>query len=63
MYGGGDVDAVRALLAEDVVWHVPGKSAIAGEHRGREAVVRYFLRRRAIAGGAIAIIQRADDAR
>ena len=33
------------MLAEDVVWHAPGRSAIAGDHRGREDVVRYLARR------------------
>ena len=49
MYAGGDVEAVAELLADDVVWHVPGSSPIAGDHRGREAVVAYFERRRALA--------------
>jgi RNA 2',3'-cyclic 3'-phosphodiesterase len=47
MYGGGELDAVRSLLSDDVVWHVPGRSAIAGDHVGIEAVLAYFdLRRR-----------------
>jgi thioesterase superfamily protein len=29
MYAGGDLAAVEELLAEDVVWHVPGMSPIA----------------------------------
>jgi acyl-CoA thioesterase FadM/ketosteroid isomerase-like protein len=57
MYAGGDVEQVRELLAEDIVWHVPGTSPIAGDYRGRDAVIGYFLRRRALAGGAIAITQ------
>ena len=56
MYRGGDPDAVRERLAPDVVWHVPGESAIAGDHRGRDAVMDYFERRRAMAGGAMAIV-------
>lgn len=44
--GSGGVDGVRALLAEDVVWHVPGASAIAGEHRGVDAVLAYMDQRR-----------------
>ena len=55
MYAGGPVAGVEELLAEDVVWHVPGTSPIAGDHRGREAVLRYFTRRRELAGGAMAI--------
>jgi acyl-CoA thioesterase FadM/ketosteroid isomerase-like protein len=38
-----------------VVWHVPGTSPIAGDYRGREAVVGYFHLRRDLAGGSIAI--------
>ena len=49
MYRGGPVGPVAELLAEDVVWHVPGASPIAGDHRGREAVIAYFVRRRALA--------------
>jgi uncharacterized protein len=37
---------VARLLADDVGWHVPGASAIAGEYRGREEVLAYFARRR-----------------
>jgi YbgC/YbaW family acyl-CoA thioester hydrolase len=55
MYAGGDLAAVEELLAEDVVWHVPGSSPIAGDYRGREAVSGYFRLRRHLAGGAIRI--------
>ena len=51
MYGGGDVAPMRELLCEDVVWTIPGDNAIAGEHRGIDAVLHYFARRREIAGG------------
>jgi acyl-CoA thioesterase FadM/ketosteroid isomerase-like protein len=53
MYAGGDAAPVEQMLDEDVVWHVPGTSPIAGDYRGREAVAGYFRRRRALAGGAI----------
>jgi uncharacterized protein len=55
MYLGGDPRAVRELLAPDVIWHVPGTSPIAGDHRGRDAVMDYFDRRRTLAGGAMTI--------
>jgi acyl-CoA thioesterase FadM/ketosteroid isomerase-like protein len=60
MYAGGDLALVEQLLADDVVWHVPGTSPIAGDYRGREAVLEYFKRRRALAGGAMQIIQHAE---
>jgi 2'-5' RNA ligase len=47
VYAGSDVSAIRDLLTDDVIWHVPGASAIAGEHRGVDAVLAYMeLRRR-----------------
>jgi ketosteroid isomerase-like protein len=48
-YVGGDADAVRALLTEDVAWHVPGRNAIAGDYRGTAAVLAYLTRRRELA--------------
>jgi ketosteroid isomerase-like protein len=53
MYSGGDPDAVRALLAEDVEWHVPGENAIAGNYRGIDEVADYFHRRRALASNTL----------
>jgi RNA 2',3'-cyclic 3'-phosphodiesterase len=47
-YASGELDGVRELLDEDVVWRVPGRSAIAGEHRGVDAVLDYLQRRAAM---------------
>ena len=38
----GDRVAAVACYADDVVMHVPGRSAYAGERRGREAVLAYL---------------------
>ena len=47
-YAGGDVTAaLRGLLAEDIAWHVPGRSPIAGHYHGHQEVVGYFAARRA----------------
>ena len=56
LYAGGEVDGVRALLADDVVWHVPGASEIAGEHRGVEAVLAYMDARRRIMDGTFRVV-------
>ena len=48
-YAGGETEPLREMLAEDIVWHVPGRSPIAGDHEGIEAVMDYFERRRALA--------------
>jgi 2'-5' RNA ligase len=48
LYAGAEssVDELRSVLDEGVVWHVPGASAIAGEHRGVDAVLEYLQTRR-----------------
>jgi uncharacterized protein len=45
-YAGGDEVPVRALLTDDVHWHVPGRNAITGDYHGIDAVLAYFRRRR-----------------
>jgi hypothetical protein len=53
MYSGGGDSAVRALLTEDIEWHIPGDNAIAGDDRGIDEVVRYFQVRRALASNTL----------
>ncbi|MGB7588770.1 MAG: nuclear transport factor 2 family protein [Solirubrobacterales bacterium] len=55
MYAGGPVDPVAELLSPDIVWHVPGKSPIAGDHRGLAQVIDYFERRRRLAGATMSM--------
>ena len=43
-FRSGDMDAVRSLIAEDVVWHVPGRNPMAGEIRGLDALVAWLGR-------------------
>jgi YbgC/YbaW family acyl-CoA thioester hydrolase len=58
LYSGGDDAAVREALTPDVVWHIPGDNAIAGDYRGIEEVAAYFLRRRDLAGSTFQLIPR-----
>ena len=65
-YAGGEQGPVGAMLTDDVAWHVPGHSAIAGDYRGRDEVLSYFARRRELAEGTFRIDVRgvlADDER
>jgi ketosteroid isomerase-like protein len=39
-----DLATLRSLVAEDVVWHVPGRSPMAGEIRGLDALVEWLGR-------------------
>jgi ketosteroid isomerase-like protein len=47
-FRAGDLVALRSLIAEDVVWHVPGRHPMAGEVRGLEDLVAWLGRLRAL---------------
>ena len=51
LYTDGDPAPVREVLTEDIAWHVPGRSPIAGDYHGIDEVVEYMLARRSLAGG------------
>ena len=58
-YAGGPIEPVREMLTDDVVWHVPGRNPIAGDHSGIDAVLDYFTRRRALASATFRVNVRA----
>ncbi len=58
-YAGGAVEPLHEYLTEDVVWHVPGRNAIAGDHTGLDEVVAYFERRRALTDATFRVLVRA----
>jgi ketosteroid isomerase-like protein len=41
---GGDMTTLADALADDIVWHVPGRGTNAGPHSGKEAVLAFFGR-------------------
>jgi ketosteroid isomerase-like protein len=44
---------VAELLADGIVWRVPGNSPIAGEHCRVDAVLEYFAERRELASATM----------
>ena len=56
----GDFDALRELLAEDVVWHASGDEAVAGTYHGRDAVIEALRAQRDV--GEIDLADLAADA-
>jgi ketosteroid isomerase-like protein len=48
----GDWDAAYAHFAEDMVVRIPGRSALAGEHRGRQVAIDYIEHAKALSRGA-----------
>ncbi|MDP9224564.1 MAG: nuclear transport factor 2 family protein [Actinomycetota bacterium] len=41
-YVSGDMATINELFADDVVWHVAGRSPLAGDHTGKEQVFGFF---------------------
>lgn len=47
-----DVAAAAQLIAEDAVWRFPGRrGALAGDHRGREAIFAFLMKVSGLTGG------------
>jgi ketosteroid isomerase-like protein len=51
-FAKGDLAALREIMAEDVVWHVPGRSALAGDYTGVDDVLAFFGRVMETTGGS-----------
>jgi ketosteroid isomerase-like protein len=47
----GDMAAMDELLADDIVWHAPGHNQMAGDFRGKEAVMAQFAKVFELTGG------------
>ena len=41
-FRSGDLTLLSTLIAADVVWHVPGRHAMAGDIHGRDALFAWF---------------------
>jgi uncharacterized protein len=50
-----DMDTLAQLFDEDVVWHVPGTSALAGDINGRVALWQWFDRLHEVTGGTFTL--------
>jgi ketosteroid isomerase-like protein len=49
----GDEAAIRAALADDIVWHVPGRSPLSADYRGPDEVLAFLARPRALSNGTV----------
>ena len=43
-FNAGDIKTLTELCHEEASWHTPGRSPMAGERRGRDAVLAHFGR-------------------
>ncbi len=51
----GDLELLRVVMARDVVWHEPGRSTLAGDYKGPEAVLGFLAQLKARSGGTFTI--------
>ena len=54
-FGTGDVATLRALFADDVVWHVGGRSPITGDYKGKDEVLGFFAQLAELTGGTFRV--------
>ncbi len=52
-FGRGDMEALGKLFTDDVVWHFPGTSQLAGEYRGKEEVLGFLGKSFELSGGTL----------
>jgi ketosteroid isomerase-like protein len=50
---GGDAAALMDMLADDVVWHVPGRNLLSRDYKGKAEVVGFWARVRELSGGTV----------
>jgi ketosteroid isomerase-like protein len=41
-FNAADIDTLTELFDENIVWHLPGQSAMAKDYEGRDATLAYF---------------------
>jgi ketosteroid isomerase-like protein len=41
-FNTGDMDTLIEVFDESIVWHLPGRSAMAKDYEGRDATLAYF---------------------
>ncbi|MDX2170453.1 MAG: nuclear transport factor 2 family protein [Deltaproteobacteria bacterium] len=52
-FRNADLATVVDVIAEDAVWHFPGRDGqLAGSHRGRDAILQFLLRVQSLTGGS-----------
>jgi uncharacterized protein len=54
-FGTGDFATLRELFADDVVWHVGGRSTITGDYKGKNEVFGFFAQLAERAGGTFRV--------
>jgi hypothetical protein len=56
-FSRGDLETVRSLWADDVVYHVPGAGPLAGDHKGKDGVLAYLGKAAELVGGTLRMVE------
>lgn len=54
-FNQGDAATLRELFDPAIVWHFPGRSVLAGDHRGTDAVLGFFGRTQELTAGTFRV--------
>ena len=54
-FESGDLDLLAVVMGQDVVWHEPGRSPLAGDYKGPEAVLEFLGQLKARSDGTFKI--------
>ncbi len=54
-FSTGDMATLTELIAEDTLWHTAGRSPIAGDYRGRDAVFEFLAKLAELSEGTMKI--------
>jgi ketosteroid isomerase-like protein len=54
-FAKGDIPTALGLLANDISWHVPGRSPLSGDYKGHEEVLGFFAKSMELSGGTLQI--------
>lgn len=55
-FARGDLDTLRELMADDVVWHQPGRTPLGGDYKGPEGVLELLQKLRDLSDGTFAVV-------
>lgn len=50
-FAAGDIEKVLDIFADDIGWHVPGESQLAGDYHGHQEVIGFFGKLIELTGG------------
>ncbi len=53
-----DLETLSSMIAEDAIWHSPGKSPVSGDFRGRDAIFEgFFGKMDELSGGTAGFVE------